>query len=202
VLGAAETVPGWTTKVDSGKDGTATAVHWTGGRIPPKTFGQFALRGRTPATAGALAFKTVQRYERESDSWTGPAGSEKPAPVLTVRAGAGGGTPASARPAHEVTPAEPAQAVGSPVGTAAQGSPGGTAAHGGPGGAAALGGPGGSAERAGGAGAPDAADPLSRSRSALALVLALAALLCLAAVAGRAVLNRPKEDAGPPAKRR
>jgi uncharacterized protein YcnI len=132
VLGDAEQLPGWKTTVDAKSDGTATAVHWTGGRIPPKTFGRFALRGRTPDAGTALAFKAVQRYERESQAWTGAPDSNTPAPLLTVTAD--GATPGRAVTAPPLT-------------------------------------------------APTAGDDaLARSRSSLALMLSIAALLALALV--------------------
>jgi uncharacterized protein YcnI len=84
-LETAESLPGWQTVVDTRPDGTATAVHWRLGRIPPHAFGRFALRGRTGDQQGTLSFAAVQRYDRDTDSWTGGAGSEYPAPTLTVR---------------------------------------------------------------------------------------------------------------------
>ncbi|MDQ1658078.1 MAG: hypothetical protein QOD41_3161 [Cryptosporangiaceae bacterium] len=160
VLGYAEQLPGWKTTVDANPDGTARAVHWTGGAIPPKTFGTFALRGRTPAAATSLAFKAVQRYQRESESWTGAPGSDTPAPVLTVTTS---GTPAA--------PAGGQVAAAPPLS--------------------------GSAGKAG-------LDSLARSRAALALVLAVAALLALAAAGVLLAITRrrpavpaPKAPADP-----
>jgi uncharacterized protein YcnI len=84
LLESAESVPGWRTVVDVRKDGTPVAVHWTGGRLPPHTFGQFAITGRVPRTEGTLRFPAVQHYESGTVAWRGSAGSAHPAPTLVV----------------------------------------------------------------------------------------------------------------------
>lgn len=101
LLQSAEAVPGWTTEVETGDDGIPTAIHWSGGRLTPHTFGEFSMRGRLTKRQGTLSFSVVQRYEAKNVSWSGPADSEQPAPVLTVsgpsvdptNAGSDGGTP-------------------------------------------------------------------------------------------------------------
>jgi uncharacterized protein YcnI len=154
ILGDAEQLPGWKTTVDANRDGAATAVHWTGGRIPPKTFGRFALRGRTPDAGTALAFKAVQRYERESAAWTGAPDSNTPAPILTVTTGAATVGKAVTAPPLTATP---------------------TAGD----------------------------DALARSRSTLALMLSITALLALALVGMVGVrrfapaASRPERPAAP-----
>jgi uncharacterized protein YcnI len=86
----AEALPGWRMVVDTRPDGTASAVHWSGGRIPPRAFGRFAVRGRTGDAAGPLVFPAVQHYRTGVENWTGPADSEHPAPRITVGAATAG----------------------------------------------------------------------------------------------------------------
>lgn len=136
----AESLPSWRTVIDTRPDGTARAVHWSGGRIPPHTFGRFALRGRTGDAAGVLTFPAVQRYTSGSESWAGAPTTDHPAPIVTV-----GGT-AAAGPQVAAAQTEPSAQAG--------------------------------------------VDPLARSRSALALMLAVAALLGLAGGLGVAALRR------------
>lgn len=84
LLESAEAVPGWRTAIDLGKNGTPVVVHWTGGRLPPHTFGRFAITGRVPRAEGTLRFPAVQHYETSSESWRGTSGSAHPAPTLVV----------------------------------------------------------------------------------------------------------------------
>ena len=84
LLESAESVPGWRTTVDIRRDGTPVAVHWTGGRLRPHTFGQFAIRGRAPKKPGTVRFPAVQHYETTTESWDGAEDSEHPAPTLVV----------------------------------------------------------------------------------------------------------------------
>ncbi len=84
LLESAESVPGWRTKVDVGRDGTPARVHWTGGHLTPHTFGQFAITGKVPGRPGTLRFPAVQHYETALVSWNGAEDSEHPAPTLEV----------------------------------------------------------------------------------------------------------------------
>jgi uncharacterized repeat protein (TIGR01451 family) len=117
-LEAGQAVPGWTTTVDKRPDGTARAVRWTGGRIPPGTFSIFALQGRNPTAATTLTWPLVQRYERQTVSWTGPPGSANPAATTAVAGQAPtASTTAStlAAPSPQPTPPTvPGAAVGPP----------------------------------------------------------------------------------------
>jgi uncharacterized protein YcnI len=83
-LEAAQAVPGWTTRVTKGADGTAERIRWSGGRIPPGTFAAFQLRGRNGDQAATLAWKAVQRYERTTVSWTGAADDDTPAATTRI----------------------------------------------------------------------------------------------------------------------
>lgn len=90
VLETAQQIPGWQTTVDKRADGTPTRVHWSGGQIPVGTFGQFAVRGRTPAGETTLSWPAVQHYPAVTVSWTGGPASAQPAPTLRVARGGGG----------------------------------------------------------------------------------------------------------------
>lgn len=65
------------------------------GRIAPGQFQEFGLALRLPATPGAtLTFPAIQTYSSgEVVRWTGPAGSDRPAPTVTL-ADAPAATPA------------------------------------------------------------------------------------------------------------
>jgi uncharacterized protein len=101
-----ETVPGWTarvamatldTPITSG-DTTITRevrrVTWTGdgsqGVVGPGRFQDFGLSMKVPGQAGdTLVFPAVQTYANgEVVRWTGPAGSEHPAPRVALTAAA------------------------------------------------------------------------------------------------------------------
>lgn len=86
VMESAQAVAGWTTKVDLGPDGTAAAVHWSGGRLPPHTFGTFAITGKVAEQPATLRFVAVQHYGSSSVTWNGSESSEHPVPTLVVTA--------------------------------------------------------------------------------------------------------------------
>ena len=169
LLESAQSVPGWTTVVDTAADQTPTAVHWSGGRSGPATFVSFAIRGRMPTGGSTAAFPAVQRYTRTSVAWSAPdQASPRPAPLVSLQAavkGLDGGT----------LPTVPAATVPAAVPGAVPGAAG-----------------------AAGAGGPDA---LARSRSSLALALALGALLLALGALGATLLLRrePPIPATPPA---
>ena len=98
-LEAAQAVPGWATRVTKGADGSAERIRWSGGRIPPGTFAAFQLRGRNGDRPATLAWKTVQRYERTTVSWTGAAGGDTPAAITRIERGAPVDTGQPATPA-------------------------------------------------------------------------------------------------------
>ena len=104
LLESAEGVAGWQTEVETGADGVPTAIHWSGGRLGPHTFGEFAMRGRVTRRPGTLSFAVVQRYQTSSVSWSGPAGSERPAATVTV---AEAGAEAEAEAEQAATPQVP-----------------------------------------------------------------------------------------------
>jgi uncharacterized repeat protein (TIGR01451 family) len=95
VLDGAQQVPGWHTVIDKAADGVPTAVRWTGGRLPVGTFGTFGVQGRNPRSGSAMRWIAVQRYERTTVRWDGPATSQSPAPVVALSVTAGGGSATS-----------------------------------------------------------------------------------------------------------
>lgn len=68
---------------------------WSGGEIPVAQSEEFTFRGRAPEGAGEFAFVATQEYRDGSVvKWDGKAGSETPAPVVTVaKNGPGAGSP-------------------------------------------------------------------------------------------------------------
>jgi uncharacterized protein YcnI len=113
-LEAGQAVPGWTTTVDKRPDGTARAVRWTGGRIPPGTFSTFALQGRNPTAASTLTWSVVQRYERQTVAWTGPPGSANPAATTKVAGQVPTASTVAAPSTQPTTPTVPGAAFGTP----------------------------------------------------------------------------------------
>lgn len=104
VLEDAQSVPGWKTVVDTRADRTLSAVHWTGGLIPPHTFASFSIRGRVRVEPGAVAFDVQQHYRRKTEQWTGAPDSAQPAPRVTIQVGTASG--------RGVGGADPGQASG------------------------------------------------------------------------------------------
>ncbi len=107
VLDVAQALPGWQTVI-SKQAGAPVGVAWKGGGIPVGTFTAFQVQGRNPARSGPLIWRTVQRYERSTVTWSGAAGSAAPAPVVQLVKGAavGGDTAAV-----QTTPAAPSSST-------------------------------------------------------------------------------------------
>jgi uncharacterized protein len=120
---AYEPVPGWTVRVTKTKldqpittdDGEITeqvsTITWTGhgaqGRIPPGAFTDFGLSVQIPGKADdTLTFKALQTYSNgEVVRWIGPAGSDTPAPTVSVTGATAGGSDhaAPSTPASQTT---------------------------------------------------------------------------------------------------
>lgn len=79
---------GWQGALEDG------AVVWSGGEVPAGESAGFAFEARAPQQEGEFAWKSFQTYEDgEVSEWTGPADSERPAPVVRVTSGGvSGGT--------------------------------------------------------------------------------------------------------------
>lgn len=81
--------PGWTYEVQRDAAGNITGVIWSGGSIGPGEFDEFAFVAANPGEPGELVFVAHQTYADGSVvSWEGPPGSEYPASVTTIVAGA------------------------------------------------------------------------------------------------------------------
>lgn len=179
LLDSAASLAGWKTVVDTRPDGTAVAVHWSGGHIAPHTFADFALRGRVGEEAGATAFAVQQHYETTTEAWTGPPDSEQPAPTVTVDKSASEST-------SESTGESAGESAGSAGGGSGTGAGSTTTPQSAEGGAVPL---------AGSAGAPaQAPDALARTRADLALALAAAALIVSLALLGLQMRRRGGQD--------
>ena len=79
-----EPVSGWDYELEE-EAGAVSAITWSGGEIGETEFRQFDIQGRTPAEPGEYAWNAIQKYaDGEVVEWTGPAGSEEEASVVTV----------------------------------------------------------------------------------------------------------------------
>ena len=80
-------VPGWQHEFER-DGGTITAITWSGGKINPEEFQEFALQARTPKETGDYAWRAFQTYEDGSVvEWTGSPDAEEPASVVEVVSG-------------------------------------------------------------------------------------------------------------------
>lgn len=71
---------GW----DMTVDGDVLTI--AGGRIAPDRSRAFTFTARNPRKAGDLTFATIQTYsDGEEARWIGPADSDNPAPVVTIK---------------------------------------------------------------------------------------------------------------------
>lgn len=98
--------PGWTYELEKDSTGKVVGITWSGGKIGPNEYDEFAFIARTPKEAGTLAFKAYQTYQSgETAEWAGPSGSERPAPFVEVKAaatsGANSGAPSIEQPGQK-----------------------------------------------------------------------------------------------------
>ncbi|MSR06799.1 MAG: DUF1775 domain-containing protein [Gemmatimonadetes bacterium] len=80
---------GWTAAVERDTSKAITAVTWSGGKIGPDEFDEFAFNARVNAPPSKLAFKAYQTYEGgETVAWTStdtPTPKDQhPAPQITI----------------------------------------------------------------------------------------------------------------------
>jgi uncharacterized protein YcnI len=79
---------GWKRELVKAGDGSVERVVWTGA-APSDGFTEFAFLAGTPEQAGELQFKALQTYaDGTVVRWIGAPGSENPAAVVKMRAGA------------------------------------------------------------------------------------------------------------------
>lgn len=86
-IGAFEAIPGVKREVvaeGAGDEAVVSQVTWTGLKVPEGEAAYLRFQGRTEQ-AGDLALKVKQTYrDGKVADWSGPAGSEEPAPMLTA----------------------------------------------------------------------------------------------------------------------
>jgi uncharacterized protein YcnI len=88
-------VPGWELEVMTDSAGRIVGAAWTG-TLPPQRFVEFPFVAVNPREDMTIAWPVTQTYAGgEVVEWAGPEGSEQPASVTRVTAGADG-WPASA----------------------------------------------------------------------------------------------------------
>ena len=80
-------VPDWQHEFEK-DSGVIKTITWSGGKINPEEFQEFAFQARTPKDTGEFPWKAYQRYEDGSVvEWTGPPDAEEPAPVVRIASG-------------------------------------------------------------------------------------------------------------------
>lgn len=78
---------------------STSLIRWEGGKLPNEFFDEFVVFGKlTDQAQGRLAFKTLQTCDKGQVDWSGEAGTESPAPVLTVEPAAAGAAAAASHP--------------------------------------------------------------------------------------------------------
>jgi uncharacterized protein YcnI len=78
---------GWKRRITLANNGAPDIVHWRG-HVAVDGFARFGFLATTPAKAGPLAWKTIQRYSDGKEvRWIGAPGSDTPAAVTAVKAG-------------------------------------------------------------------------------------------------------------------
>ena len=76
---------GWNIEFKKDDKGKVTGAVWTG-KIAPYEFVEFGMLGINPKEGSNLVWKFVQYYEDGSkEEFTGPAGSFRPSPVVTLK---------------------------------------------------------------------------------------------------------------------
>jgi uncharacterized protein YcnI len=86
--------PGWTrtvTETGSGEDATISKITWTGGHTPTDEISSFQFVGSASDTK-TYDFHVTQTYSNgKVVDWSGPEGSDSPAPSLEAVSSLGGG---------------------------------------------------------------------------------------------------------------
>jgi uncharacterized protein YcnI len=68
--------------------GTVTRISWTGGRLTPHEFDDFAFLAGTPKTPGTLNWDAWQYYDDGTVvAWTGPPNTDTPHSITTIAPG-------------------------------------------------------------------------------------------------------------------
>jgi uncharacterized protein YcnI len=75
---------GWTFALEKSR-GVVATISWTGGRLMPGEFDEFAFLASAPKNPGPIYWDALQYYEDGSVvRWTGAPGAETPHSVTTV----------------------------------------------------------------------------------------------------------------------
>jgi uncharacterized protein YcnI len=97
-IGSLVPTPGWTYNVDqegSGEDAVVKKVTWSGGDVPAGAAAALQFTGSADSNK-TYAFGVRQTYSDGSIvDWSGPAGSDEPAPTIEAKASLGGGSGSS-----------------------------------------------------------------------------------------------------------
>jgi uncharacterized protein YcnI len=87
--------PGWKRDVQqtgSGEEAVVEKITWSGGSVPEGEYGAFRFTGMADSS-GTYAWKVRQTYsDGEVADWSGPEGSDEPAPILEAVSSVGGGS--------------------------------------------------------------------------------------------------------------
>jgi len=87
VVAAVQPKPPWRFDLQTTK-GIVTRISWTGGRLMPHEFEEFAFLAATPRTPGTLDWDAWQYYDDGTVvSWTGSTNADTPHSVTTVTSG-------------------------------------------------------------------------------------------------------------------
>lgn len=75
---------GWQFSLQKSR-GVVSTISWTGGRLLPEEFDEFAFLAATPKIPGSIAWNARQYYEDGSVvNWTGPPNAETPHSITTI----------------------------------------------------------------------------------------------------------------------
>jgi uncharacterized protein YcnI len=87
VVYAVQPKPPWQFNMQTTK-GIVTRISWTGGRLMPHEFDQFAFLAATPKNAGTINWDAWQYYDDGTVvSWTGPPNADTPHSITTITSG-------------------------------------------------------------------------------------------------------------------
>jgi uncharacterized protein YcnI len=84
IVYAVQPKPPWQFNMQTTK-GIVTRLSWTGGRLMPHEFDEFAFLAATPKRPGTLNWDAWQYYDDGTVvAWTGPANADTPHSVTTI----------------------------------------------------------------------------------------------------------------------
>lgn len=84
IVYAVQPKPPWRFDLQKTK-GVVTRISWTGGRLLPHEFDEFAFLAATPKVPGAVSWDAWQYYDDGTVvAWTGPTNADTPHSVTTI----------------------------------------------------------------------------------------------------------------------